>query len=93
MRRALVWLAAGATLLVWLPLFSVLTAALLAIALDCRPHEAVVNPCVIAGVELGGTLYAMGVMGGLMLVTAPLMPLSLMGWATYAAIRWRRRGA
>lgn len=93
MRRALVWLAAGATLLAWLPFLSVLTASLLANAFDCRLHEGFPNPCVIAGADRGETLYAMGVMGWLMLVTAPFMLISLIGWPICAVLRWRRRRA
>jgi hypothetical protein len=92
-RRALLWLAAGATLLAWLPLFSVLTASLLANAYGCRLHEGFPNPCVIAGADRGETLYAMGVMGWFMLVTGPFMLLSLVGWPIYAAVRWWQRRA
>lgn len=93
MRRALVWLAAGATLLAGMPFFSVLTAGTVANWRGCRLHEGFANPCVIAGTDWGETLYAMGVMGWLMLVTWPFMLLSLIGWPIHGVMRWRRRRA
>ncbi|MEM8656077.1 MAG: hypothetical protein AAGF36_15155 [Pseudomonadota bacterium] len=53
------------------PILSVLAASLIANTYDCTLHEGFVNPCVIGGVDWGETLYAMGVMGWLMLITVP----------------------
>lgn len=94
-RRRIPWsFAVAATLMAWLPLLSVLVCSALAGLLDCRVDEAATYPCVVAGIDLGPTLSFLGVMGWLMLVTAPFMLASLIFWAgvaAWAAWRWARR--
>ena len=52
-----------------LPLASVLTAASIAQANGCALDEGSVHPCMVGGSDWGETLYGMGVMGWLMLVS------------------------
>lgn len=88
-RRRLVlwpWALAG-TVLAWLPLLSVLLCAALAGALDCRVDEGSAHPCVVAGQDIGPLLYFLGMMGWLMLLTAPLMLASIVLWLGVAG-RW-----
>lgn len=56
----------------FLPLFSVAIAGGIANANGCELDEGSVHPCVVAGTDMGETLYAMGVMGWLMLATIPV---------------------
>jgi hypothetical protein len=65
-------LAATITLLTLAPVLSAFAAYAIANLNDCTLHEGYVNPCVIAGVDLGGALYTMGVMGWPGLMTLPI---------------------
>lgn len=71
-RRGLIAAAAITTVLGWAPLASVGLAAVVALLAGCRVDEGAPHPCVIAGNDIGNELYAMGVMGWLMLATAPI---------------------
>lgn len=55
-----------------LPLLSVFLSTVIADAAGCELNEASVNPCVIAGVDVGGALTGMFVSGWLMLVSLPI---------------------
>lgn len=79
------------TAVAWAPFFSVLVAGLTATAFGCTLNEGNAHPCVVAGIDLGDTLYAMGVMGWLMLVTVPFMLLTLVVWAALAIVFISRR--
>ena len=46
----------AATVIVWLPFAIFLVALALSSATGCALNEATVNPCVIAGIDLGGPL-------------------------------------
>jgi hypothetical protein len=59
-------------LIAFLPLISVAIAGSIAQANGCQLDEGSVHPCVVNGTDMGETLYAMGVMGWLMLATIPL---------------------
>jgi hypothetical protein len=65
-------LAATITLLTLAPVLSAFAAYAIANLNDCTLHEGYVNPCVIAGVDLGDALYTMGVLGWLGLMTLPV---------------------
>jgi len=54
------------------PAISVAIAGTIASMHGCELHEGFVNPCVVGGVDVGETLYAMGVMGWFALITLPL---------------------
>lgn len=53
------------------PVASVVLAGLIATPAGCELNEAVVHPCIIAGMDFGDLLYAMGVLGWLMIGTIP----------------------
>ena len=79
------------TLAAWAPFLSVLATAVVADALGCRVDEGSVHPCAGPfGTELGSLLYSMGVMGWLMLATAPFMLLTGLAW-TVILVRWAWR--
>ena len=80
-----------ATLVAWAPLISVLLTFAIAGALECRVDEGSVHPCPGPfGTDLGPALYTMGVMGWLMLVTAPFMLVTGLAW-TLLLLRWAWR--
>ena len=70
-----------------LPLLSALTAGSIAKANGCALNEAGVHPCVIGGKDWGGTLYAMGVMGWLLLITVPSGGLGLAAYTVFLLVR------
>ena len=65
-------LATTITILTLAPVLSAFAAYAIANLNDCTLHEGYVNPCVIVGVDLGGALYTMGVLGWLGLMTLPI---------------------
>jgi hypothetical protein len=78
------------------PLLCALIAGVIANTLGCQLDEGNVHPCLIAGVDLGEILYAMGVLGWLTLATMPMGALALVGWLVALAVIatrsiWRRR--
>jgi len=93
--RGLRWVLAGLTVLLLVPLLSVLATALIANTLGCAVDEGSIHPCLVAGTDIGGLLYTMGMMGWLMIFTAPLTVLALLGWlvagllAVARILRWR----
>lgn len=83
----LMWLVLAAILLfAAAPVISVAIAGMIAEANGCQLHEGFVNPCIVGGVDWGGTLYALGVMGWLMLATLPLGALALAAWVVAAIV-------
>lgn len=70
----------GILLFAFFPILLVAIAGGIASLGDCRLNEATVNPCVIAGVDLGGILYSMWVLGWLMIATLPIGALLLACW-------------
>ncbi|MGV3491889.1 MAG: hypothetical protein ACO1OG_11255 [Devosia sp.] len=78
------------------PLASVAIVSWIAEANGCALNEATINPCVVNGVDMGGTLYTFGVLGWLMLATIPLGAMALCAWLAILVIHWiiwRRRRA
>ncbi|KKB68291.1 hypothetical protein BBMA_3764 [Burkholderia pseudomallei MSHR1079] len=63
------------------PVLSVAAAGIVADAAGCELNEAAAHPCLIGGVDFGEMLYAMGVLGWLMLGSLPVGGVLLMGWA------------
>ncbi|AGK48806.1 hypothetical protein BTI_3316 [Burkholderia thailandensis MSMB121] len=96
-RRALVrayGFALAAILVIALfPVLSVAAARIVADAAGCELNEAAVHPCLIGGIDFGETLYAMGVLGWLMLGSLPVGGLLLTGWAIALLVHLRRRCA
>lgn len=78
-----------------LPFLSVGLVMLVGGALGCELNEAQVLPCVVFGVDIGGVLTYLGVLGWLMLVSWPFL---LVGGALLALaglialVRWARSG-
>lgn len=87
-------LLAVVTFVVWLPFLMVLTAGVIATQMGCRSSEAVVYPCFIAGHDMGGTLYLMGMMGWVAISIVPAMWATVVAWLIFALVRfalWMRR--
>ncbi|MPY67166.1 hypothetical protein F8S09_10745 [Deinococcus sp. SDU3-2] len=72
MRRLPILVASLWALLTFGPLLGVMIASAVAGAFGCRLDEAGSYPCVVAGVDVGGLLSTLFVMGWLMLLTIPL---------------------
>lgn len=85
------WIMGGALALALSPMLSVLTAAGLAALGGCALHEGFANACALAGVEIGGALYAMAVFGWLGLVTAPIAAFGALIWIVAELVARRRR--
>lgn len=76
------------------PLLGVLLASWVAGANGCRLDEAGTYPCVVAGVDMGGLLSFLFVLGWLMLVTLPAgAVLGVLGLVLWLAQRARRRAS
>ena len=74
---------AALTLLVLIgiaPMLSALAAEVIARLNGCELNEGASHPCEMLGLELGGTLYNMFVMGWLALATIPLAAIGLLLW-------------
>ena len=91
MRSRWLWILAGATLVSWLPILSVLLASGVADLAGCQVNEAGGQPCVIGGSDWGPTLTGLFVMGWLMLLTLPFMLVSLVVWPVILVRWWRQR--
>ncbi|MEZ5899729.1 MAG: hypothetical protein R3D51_09565 [Hyphomicrobiaceae bacterium] len=75
-----------------LPLASVLVSATIAALAGCELNEASTSVCSIAGVDIGGVLSAMFVLGWTALVSLPVLLGVLILWGLVEAwTRWRAR--
>ena len=93
--KIVIMLAAIVTLLAWLPALAVAIAYATATAAGCRLDEGSAHPCIIAGIDVGGLLYTMQVLGWLFIATIPVAVLSVLFWVglgLYAIIRGMRAG-
>jgi hypothetical protein len=92
-RGLLIGYAVIALLAGW-PILSVVTAGVIASWNGCTLNEGGVNPCVVSGRDIGGTLYSMGVMGWFMIATIPLGVVAALawtiGWLIRASVKRRR---
>jgi hypothetical protein len=72
MKRGTIQIGCGIIVL-WVswPMISVFVAAVIASAWGCPLDEGGAHPCVVLGLDIGGLLYSMGVMGWLFIVTLP----------------------
>lgn len=61
-----------------LPMISVLSSSLIAEALGCRVDEGGTYPCVVLGLDIGGWLSTLFVMGWLFFLTVPTGLLALL---------------
>jgi hypothetical protein len=73
------------------PLGCAILAYQIAVSLGCRLDEGSVHPCLFMGQDIGGLLYAMGMMGWLMLATIWLLLLAPILWIAYAIVRHRAK--
>ncbi|MCS6468918.1 hypothetical protein NX871_02925 [Burkholderia thailandensis] len=72
------------------PVLSAAAAGLVADAAGCELNEAAVHPCLIGGIDFGEALYAMGVLGWLMLGSLPIGGMLLTGWVVALLVHLRR---
>ena len=75
----------------FLPIIPALTADLIGFACGCQVDEGSVHPCIVLCLDIGSSLYSMGVIGWLVLLTFPtgivaLVVFSLVVW-------WQSRAA
>jgi hypothetical protein len=68
------------------PMASVMIAGSIAGSHGCVLHEGFVNPCIVDGKDIGETLYAMGMMGWLMIATIPAGLVALLIWLVVAIV-------
>ncbi|MBN9063707.1 MAG: hypothetical protein BGP06_04615 [Rhizobiales bacterium 65-9] len=73
------------------PVVSVIAAGTIANVLDCRLDEGSAHPCLFKGADIGQPLYAMSVLGWLMLVAGPVLLVLLFVWIVIALNALRRR--
>ena len=75
-----------------LPLAAVMFSAALAALAGCELNEGVTNVCSVAGIDIGGLLSGLFVMGWLALITLPLLMCVLVLWALveWGAL-WRKK--
>jgi len=90
-------LALGVIILIALaPAGSVAACGLIANANGCKVDEGSVHPCIINGQDYGHLLYALGVLGWLMLVTLPGGLFAFIIWLIIVILHreaWRKRVA
>lgn len=76
-------------ILMVIPFLSPIIASSLAEAHGCRLHEGFPTPCIILGMDWGDTLYAMGVLGWLMLASLPFGVVAIALWFVIREIHKR----
>jgi hypothetical protein len=69
-----------------LPLLIAMLAGVIANLAKCELNEGSINPCVIAGRDVGKLLYAMGVGGWFTFMTMPAALLAAMIYSVYLLI-------
>jgi hypothetical protein len=79
------------TVIAFGPIVSALGAGAIAQSHGCILNEGDVHPCIVMGVDIGGQLHGMGVMGWLFLMTMPLAAVAIIGWIVLAVVAIRRR--
>ena len=74
------------------PVISVAVAGWIAGANGCVLHEGNINPCMVNGQDVGGTLYNLFVLGWFMLATLPLGAIALAALLAILIVHllWRR---
>ena len=73
------------------PVLSVLAASFVASWNGCTLHEGFANRCVMHGIDIGGLLYSMGILGWFMLITLPMGAVSLIAWTAVWLITRKRQ--
>ncbi|MGN7124943.1 hypothetical protein [Methylorubrum thiocyanatum] len=70
----------AATVVVWMPALLFALGFALVHLTGCRADEASAHPCLVAGIDIGGLLYALLMMGWLVVLLLPFMLLTLVIW-------------
>lgn len=80
-----------ATVIVWLPALACITSMVVGDLAGCQLGEAGVQPCTIAGIDVGGPLAMMFVMGWLAIALVPFMVVTLiLSVIVIGLAMWRR---
>lgn len=80
--------------LAFAPIGSVVIAGAVANTYGCRVDEGSVHPCLIGGRDYGQTLYTLGVLGWLMLITLPAGMAAGLIWLVVLLlhrVKWKRK--
>ena len=85
------WIIVGGVFLSMVPLLCLVFSATLASLLGCTVNEADIHPCHVLGVSIGPVLYALSVMGWLMIVSLPLGTVILLTWLGVESVRLVRK--
>jgi hypothetical protein len=75
----------------FLPIIPALTADLIGFACGCQVDEGSVHSCIVLGLDIGSSLYSMGVIGWLVLITFPTGIVALVVFSL--VVRWQSRAA
>ena len=73
------------------PLIFALIAATIAQLNSCELHEGFVNPCIVLGIDMGGTLYTAGLMPWFSFFTIPVGAILFLIGLIWLFIAWLRR--
>ncbi|WP_407529196.1 hypothetical protein [Methylobacterium oryzisoli] len=78
--------------LAWLPALLFAAGLSLAGLTGCPVNEAQVQPCRVAGIDIGGLLYGLTMMGWIVIALLPVMLLTLLAGLVGGAVAlWRAR--
>lgn len=92
--RVYLWILLAVLLFALGPVIGVVIAGTISSANGCVLHEGFANPCRVLGMDVGGFLYALGVLGWLMIATIPLGAVALLVWLLILGLHyWRWRAA
>jgi hypothetical protein len=69
----------------FLPIIPALTADLIEFACGCQVDEGSVHPCIVLGLDIGPSLYSMGVIGWLVLFT---FPTGIVALVVFSVVVW-----
>ncbi|WP_197739370.1 hypothetical protein [Methylobacterium sp. P1-11] len=84
------FLAIATVFLVWLPTFVFLAGLTITNLTGCHVTEAGAQPCLVAGADIGHDLYAMLMMGWIVIALLPLMFATVVAALVWGAIRFMR---
>lgn len=89
-------LAIATVFLIWLPALVFVLGLTVTNLTGCRVTEAGTQPCLVTGTDIGHDLYAMLMMGWIVIALLPLMlatVIAAVAWGAIMVIRARRRAA
>ena len=73
------------------PLISVMLADFIATSAGCVLNEATSHPCVIAGIDVGNSLYTLGFLGWFMIATIPIGAILLICWVIALVVHFSKK--